>query len=66
MFYGKQKSRIIKYKDYKKFNKITFSIDLLKKLSLCNLQKGDFKKFNVNESRYRRCGVTPHFLKTKK
>ena len=45
MFYAKQKPRIIKYRDYKNFNNITFMMDLLKELSLSNLQKGDFDKF---------------------
>ena len=33
MFYAKQKPRIIKYRDYKNFNNITFRMDLLKELS---------------------------------
>ena len=37
MFYAKQKPRIIKYRDYKNFNKITIRMDLLKELSLCKL-----------------------------
>ena len=45
MFYAKQKPRIIKYSDYKNFNKNTFRMDLLKELSLSNLQEGDFDKF---------------------
>ena len=45
MFYAKQKPRIINYRDYKNFNKATFRMDLLKELSLSNLQKGDFDKF---------------------
>ena len=45
MFFVKQKPRIIKYRDYKKFNSITFKMDLLKELSLNELQKGDFNKF---------------------
>ena len=45
MFYAKQKPRIIKYRDYKNFNKNTFRMDLLKELSLSNLQEGDFDKF---------------------
>ena len=45
MFYSKQKPRIIKYRDYKNFNKNTFRMDLLKELSLSNLQEGDFDKF---------------------
>ena len=50
MFYAKQKPRIIKYRDYKNFNKITFRMDLLKELSLSKPQKGDFDKikFIVN------------------
>ena len=44
-FFVKQKPRIIKYRDYKKFNSITFKMDLLKELSLNELQKGDFNKF---------------------
>ena len=42
---AKQKPRIIKYRDYKNFNNITLRMDLLKELSLCKLQKGDFDKF---------------------
>ena len=45
MFYAKQKPRIIKYRDYKNFNKTTFRMDLLKELSLSNLQNGDFDRF---------------------
>ena len=45
MFYAKQKSRIIKYRDYKNFNNINFRMDLLKELSLSKLKKGDFDKF---------------------
>ena len=45
MFYAKQKPRIIKYRDYKDLNKTTFRMDLLKELSLSNLQNGDFDKF---------------------
>ena len=48
MFHAKQKARIIKYRDYKKFNSITFRMDFLKELSLSKdikLQKGDFDKF---------------------
>ena len=45
MFYVKQKPRIIKYKDYKNFNNITFRMDLLKELSLSKLEKGDFDEF---------------------
>ena len=45
MFYAKQKPRIIKYRDYKNFNNITFRMDLLKELSLSKLKKGDFDKF---------------------
>ena len=45
MFDAKQKARIIKYRDYKNFNNITFRMDLLKELSLSKLQKGDFDKF---------------------
>ena len=45
MFYAKQKPRIIKYRDYKNFNKTTFRMDLLKELSLSNLQYGDFDRF---------------------
>ena len=45
MFYAKQKPRIIKYKDYKNFNKTTFRMDLLKELSLSNLQNGEFDRF---------------------
>ena len=45
IFYAKQKPRIIKNRDYKNFNKITSEIDLLKELSLSDLQKGDFDKF---------------------
>ena len=45
MFYAKQKPRIIKYRDYKNFNNITFRIDLLKQSYLSKLQKGDFDKF---------------------
>ena len=50
MFYAKQKPRIIKYRDYKNFNNITFRMDLLKELSLSKLKKGDFDKstFIVN------------------
>ena len=47
MFYAKQKPRIIKYRDYKNFNNITFRMDLLKELSLSKLKKGDFDKFKV-------------------
>ena len=39
MFYAKQRPRVIKYRDYKDFYKITFRMDLLKELSLSNLQK---------------------------
>ena len=45
MFYAKQKPRIIKYRDYKNFNNITFRMDLLKELSLSKFKKGDFDKF---------------------
>ena len=45
MFHAKQKPRIIKYGDYKNSDKTTFRMDLLKELSLSNLQKGDFDKF---------------------
>ena len=45
MFFVKQKPRIIKYRDYKKFNSISFKMNLLKDLSLNELQKGDFNKF---------------------
>ena len=45
MFYVKQKPRIVKYRDYKHFNKITSKIDLVKQLPLSDLQKGDFDKF---------------------
>ena len=45
MFYAKQKPEIIKYRDYKNFNKTTFRMDLLKELSLSNLQNGDFDRF---------------------
>ena len=45
MFYAKQKPRIIKYRDYTNFNKTTFRMDLLKELSLSNLQNGDFDRF---------------------
>ena len=45
MFYAKQKPRIIKYRDYKNFNNITFRMDLLKELSLSKLKRGDFDKF---------------------
>ena len=45
MFYAKQKPRIIKYRDYKNFNKTTFRMDLLKELSLSNLQNRDFDRF---------------------
>ena len=45
MFYAKQKPKIIKYRDYKDFNNITFRLDLLKELSLSKLRKGDFDKF---------------------
>ena len=45
MFYAKQKLRIIKYRDHKNFNKTTFRIDLLKELSLSNLQNGDLDRF---------------------
>ena len=50
MFHAKQKPGIIKYRDYKKFNSITFRMDLLKKLSLSKLHNGDFDKikFTVN------------------
>ena len=50
MFYAKQKPRIVKYRGYKNFNKITFRMDLLKELYLSNLQNGDFDrlKFIVN------------------
>ena len=45
MFYAKQKPKIIKYRDYKNFNKTTFRMDLLKELCLSNLQNGDFDGF---------------------
>ena len=45
MLYAKQKPRIIKYRDYKNFNSITFRMDPLKELSLSKLQKGGFDKF---------------------
>ena len=45
MFYAKRKPRIIKYRDYKNFNNITFRMDLLKELFLSKPQKGDFDKF---------------------
>ena len=45
MLYAKQKPSIIKYRDYKNFNNITFRMDLLKQLSLSELKKGDFDKF---------------------
>ena len=50
MFYAKQKPRIIKYRDYKNFDKNTFRMELLKELSLHNFQNGDFGKckFIVN------------------
>ena len=48
-FYAKQNPRINKYRDYKDFNKITFRMDLLKELSLSNLQKETDKfEFIVN------------------
>ena len=50
MFYTKLKPKIIKYRDYKDFNKTTFRMDLLKELYLSNLQNRDFDrfKFTVN------------------
>ena len=45
MFYAKQKPKITKYIYYKNFNKTTFRMDLLKELSLSNLQNGDFDRF---------------------
>ena len=47
MLYVKQKSRIIKYRDYKNFNKTTFKMDLLKRLSLSTLQNGDIDRFKI-------------------
>ena len=44
MFFAK-KPRTMNYRDYKKFNNITFRIDLLKELPLSELQEGDFDKF---------------------
>ena len=44
MFYAKQKLRIIKYRDYKNFNNITFRMNFLKELSLSKLPKGGFDK----------------------
>ena len=48
MFHGKQKPKIIKYRDYKNFNNITFRMDLLKELSLSKLKKGDFDIVNTD------------------
>ena len=45
MFYTKLKPKIIKYRDYKDFNKTTFRMDLLKELYLSNLQNRDFDRF---------------------
>ena len=45
IFYAKQKPKIIKYRDYKNFNNISFKIHFLKELSLSKLQKGDLDKF---------------------
>ena len=47
MFYVKRKSRIIKNRDYKNFHKNNFRMDLLKELSLSNLQNGDFDRFKL-------------------
>ena len=44
IIYAKQKPRIIKYRDFKNVD-IFFRMDLLKELSLSELQKGDFNKF---------------------
>ena len=50
MFQSKQKPGIIKYRDYKKLNSITFRMELLKELSLSKLHNGDSDKikFTVN------------------
>ena len=52
MFCAKQKPMVIKYRDYKNFINIIFRLDVLKKLSLSKLPKGDFDKFRflVNTS----------------
>ena len=50
MFYVKQKPRIIKYRDYKHFNKITSKIDLVKQLPLSDFDKFKFVVNDVLES----------------
>ena len=67
MFYAKQKSRIIRYRDLKIFYKTTFRIDLLNKLSLSNLQTGDFDRFKfiVNNLRESHAPMKEKYIRRK-
>ena len=45
MFYAKQKQRIVKYRDYKNFNYITFRMELFRQFCLGKMQNKDIHKF---------------------